>query len=157
MRSSSRRLVVVAAVLLLPSLLVAWGGASGESPTSAATIGLQRSPTTEVGSLGPVPTLPFVDNPDPTQCGIPQVWRKVDPAWITGWDQGKLIEPKVALYDSHMRHKVVGWIPDGGRVKILLVQTNPVLDFYQVRSLDLANPQTGWVPAPFLSMSPPSS
>ncbi|HVB63789.1 MAG TPA: SH3 domain-containing protein [Nitrolancea sp.] len=56
-----------------------------------------------------------------------------------------------------MRHKVVGWIPDGGRVKILLVQTNPVLDFYQVRSLDLANPQTGWVPAPFLSMSPPSS
>jgi hypothetical protein len=47
---------------------------------------------------------------------------------------------------------VVGQIPDGGRVQILLFQSNPVLDYYLVRSLDLPEAQEGWAPAPFVDL-----
>lgn len=47
--------------------------------------------------LGPlpahVPALPFPDNPDPTQCGIPTVWGLDDPAWISRYYQGEFVQP----------------------------------------------------------------
>lgn len=102
-----------------------------------------------------VPVLPFADNPDPTQCGIPMTWGKDDPAWITGLYQGKLIQPVVFLYNSHERREVVGQIPHGGRVRILLSQANPALNYYFVRSLDLQSAQEGWIPAPFVALDGP--
>jgi len=104
-----------------------------------------------------VPALPFPDNPDPTQCGIPTVWGLDDPAWISGYYQGELVPPMVYLYDSHLRTKVVGQIPHGGCVRIKLSQANPTLHYYLVRSLDLEPIQEGWIPAPFVSFEPVSS
>ena len=97
-----------------------------------------------------VPPLPFADNPDPEACGIPREWGRDEPGTVTGIYEGELVQPVVYLYDSHLRREVVGQIPDGGRVQILLAQSNPVLDYYLVRSLDLDQAQEGWVPAPFL-------
>ena len=54
-----------------------------------------------------------------------------------------------------MRREVVGQIPSGGRVRILLHQPNPVLDYYLVRLLDMDQPQKGWLPAPFLAFEAP--
>ena len=47
--------------------------------------------------LPSVPPLPFADNPDPTQCGIPAPWGKDDPAWITGIYLGEVVQPVVPL------------------------------------------------------------
>ena len=123
---------------------------ASDAATERAAVG-----ATPLATLGPlpavVPPLPFPDNPDPEQCGIPTPWGKDDPAWLTGIWQGELVQPVVYLYDSHLRREVVGQIPHGGRVEIQLFQSNPVLHFYRVRSLDLTPVQEGWVPAPFLS------
>jgi hypothetical protein len=102
-----------------------------------------------------VPELPFPDNPDPTQCGIPVRWGKDDPAWLTGYYEGEMVQPAVFFYDSHLRYSVVGSAPSGTEVRIVLYQSNPTLDYYQVETIDLDPPQTGWVPAPFLTFEPP--
>jgi len=78
-----------------------------------------------------------------------------DPAWITGFYRGQLFQPLVFLYDSHGRREVVGQIPHGGRVRIVLTQANPALDYYFVRSLDLQPAQEGWIPAPFVALDGP--
>lgn len=158
-RSRSRSLVPLLAAALL---LAACGGDAGTPPVPAtvaptparavATTAPAPSPTAAPPS---VPPLPFADNPDPTQCGIPVVWGLDDPAWITGYYQGEVIQPVVYLYDSHARREVVGQIPHGGRVRIVLSQANPALDYYHVRSLDLQPAQSGWVPAPFVLLDAP--
>jgi hypothetical protein len=102
-----------------------------------------------------VPNLPFADNPDPTQCGIPIQWGLDDPAFLSGYYEGRLIQPEVFLYDSHLRLSITGAAPTGSRVRILLYQQNPVLDFYMVESLDLDSPQKGWLPAPFIQFEAP--
>ena len=102
-----------------------------------------------------VPPLLFADNPDPTQCGIPMLWGNDEPAWITGIYQGSVFQPVVYLYESHGRREVVGRIPHGGRVRIVLTQANPALNYYFVRSLDLQPAQGGWIPAPFVALDAP--
>jgi hypothetical protein len=99
-----------------------------------------------------VPDLPFPDNPDPTLCGIPVKWGLGSPAWLRGYYQGDLIEPTVYLYDSHLRDKIAGKAPSGTAVQILLYQHNPELDYYMVETIGVSPKQTGWVPAPFISL-----
>jgi hypothetical protein len=98
-----------------------------------------------------VPELPFADNPDPNQCGIPVPWGTDEPAWVTGYYQGELVQPTVFLYDSHLRLSIAGAVPSGTEVQVILYQQNPSLDYYFVKSVDSETPQEGWVPAPFLS------
>lgn len=133
-------------VVVLAGLLTACGdGESRGADVAVATSTLGPLPAV-------VPPLPFADNPDPEACGIPREWGRDEPGQVTGLYAGELIQPVVYLYDSHLRREVVGQIPDGGRVEILLSQSNPVLDYYLVRSIDLGQPQEGWIPAPFLNL-----
>lgn len=105
----------------------------------------------EVHRDSDVPNLPFADNPDPSQCGIPIAWGDSNnKAWLTGVWHGELIEHDVLLYDSHLRQSVVGSAPHGSQVEILLFQENPVLDYYYVR----VGSKEGWVPEPFVSFDP---
>jgi hypothetical protein len=118
------------------------------SAPSATPVGVaaQRDPD--------VPALPFPDNLDPLQCGIPEVWNSDKPAWLNGSYQGKLVQPTVFLYDSHARNHITGAAPSGTEVRIELSQANPVLNFYMVRTVGLNPPQQGWVPAPFVQFEP---
>ncbi|MCA9838583.1 MAG: hypothetical protein KC422_16815 [Trueperaceae bacterium] len=101
-----------------------------------------------------IPDLPFADNPDPNLCGIPEPWLEDDPAWLTGYYEGKLIAPQIFLYDSHLRRKIVAQVKSGAEIKILLRQVNPSLNYYLVRTLSEDPAQEGWVPEPFLSFEP---
>ncbi|MDX1524244.1 MAG: hypothetical protein R3264_21620 [Anaerolineae bacterium] len=102
-----------------------------------------------------VPPLPFPDNPDPALCGIPRQWSSDEPAYLSGIYENELIQPIVFLYDSHLRRKVVAQAPHGSRVKILLSQSNPELDYFMVKVIGAEPPNEGWVPAPFVSFEPP--
>lgn len=101
----------------------------------------------------PIPKLPFPDNPDPTLCGIPTAWNRPEPGWLDGHYGGKLVEPTVFLYDSHNRNRITGKALSGTKVKVLLFQANPKLNYYLVRTLSEPR-QEGWVPAPFLRLKP---
>lgn len=101
-----------------------------------------------------VPELPFPDNPDPNQCGIPTSWGTDESAWVSGYYRGELVQPIVFLYGSHLRLSIAGTIPSGTKVKIVLYQQNPTLDFYLVKTIDFDPPQEGWIPAPFVSFEP---
>jgi hypothetical protein len=116
--------------------------------TTGAELELQRD--------ADVPDLPFPDNPDPNACGIPAPCGG-STAWVTGMYQGQMIEPTVLLYDSHERLHITGSVASGAPVQVQLYQANPVLDFYYVQSHTPNGLQKGWVPAPFLQFSPPSS
>jgi len=96
--------------------------------------------------------LPFADNPDPDQCGIPVKFGGAQ-AWLTGRWQGEMLQPDVQLYDSHQRLHVTGTAPHGAEVDVVLYQENPVLDFYMVDVVGRPH-VSGWVPAPFLSFEP---
>ena len=98
----------------------------------------------------PIPKLPFPDNPDPSLCGIPTPWGREEIVRLDGHYQGRLIEPLVHLYDSHARQKVVGRAPSGARVRIILFQSNPKLNYYFVRTINLPKNLEGWVPEPFI-------
>ena len=115
-------------------------------PTYAAQIAELRDPE--------VPDLPFPDNPDPTQCGIPTEWGLDEPAYLTGIYDGEMVQPTVLLYDSHSRFNITARAPHGSKVTVILYQQNPVIDYYFVRIVDGTAPNEGWVPAPFLSFEP---
>lgn len=115
-------------------------------PTYVAFIEAERDPN--------VPDLPFADNPDPNQCGIPIRWGSDDPAWLTGSYAGELIQPEVLLYDSHLRLDIAASAPHGSEVEVLLYQQNPVTDYYLVKIKGTEAPNEGWIPAPFLSFEP---
>jgi len=102
-----------------------------------------------------VPELPFPDNADPSQCGIPQQWSSDEPAYLSGVYEDELIQPTVFLYDSHLRRKIQAQAPHGAEVKILLAQSNPTLDYFMVKVVDAELPNEGWVPAPFVTFEPP--
>lgn len=105
-----------------------------------------------------VPDLPFPDNPDPDQCGIPIEWGEDGQAWLNGYYEGDLIQPIVFLYDSHLRLNVKGKAPHGSEVRVILYQSNPVLDYYMVQIVGEQGPDSqGWVPAPLLSFEPVDS
>lgn len=145
---------VVFLVLVVGIVLASCGG--GETA--------QRLGSSDGDDLGPilyeierdsdVPALPFDDNPDPAQCGIPVPWGESNStAWLSGEWEGQLIQPEVLLYESHLRTSVTGGAPHGSQVEIVLLQKNPILDYYFV-SVDTDPDQQGWVPAPFLSFDP---
>lgn len=146
------------------SLLLAWFAAAcsqtvtpASTPTATTPLRATDSPDREQVEIqrdSDVPTLPFPDNPDPDQCGIPQQWGQDDPAWLSGYYEGELIQSTVLLYDSHLRKSIIGAAPTGSKVEVILYQSNPVLDYYLVRTLETEEPQEGWVPAPFLSFEP---
>jgi hypothetical protein len=118
-------------------------------PTYAAQILEMRSPD--------VPDLPFPDNPDPAQCGIPIEWGQDDPAYLSGIYAGELVQPTVLLYDSHLRFNITAQAPHGTAVQVLLYQQNPTTDYYLVKITGADQPNEGWVPAPFLSFEPVDS
>jgi hypothetical protein len=99
-----------------------------------------------------VPKLPFDDNPDPSQCGIPVQWGERGQAWLSGTWEDELIQPQVLLYNSHLRTSVTASARHGTEVEIVLFQENPVLDYYFVRLPDDGG--EGWIPEPFLSFDP---
>jgi hypothetical protein len=116
-------------------------------PTLAARIAAERDPN--------IPDLPFFDNPDPNQCGIPIVWGgSNDRAWLTGMYEGELVQPMVLLYDSHLRMQITTEAPHGTAVTIIMYQQNPVVDYYYVEIDGVDGPNKGWLPAPFLSFEP---
>jgi len=159
MRVDSRILLVLI-LALLPVVFVAESVPRASSRAATRANGLFNEPFRT--DIPPPPStglrltaLPFPDNPDPTQCGIPVAWSGTDPAWISGIWQGELIAPVVDLYDSHLRRAVTGQLPHGSRVEIELSQANPVLDYYRVRSIGVEPIQQGWVPGPFVSFGEP--
>ncbi len=103
-----------------------------------------------------IPDLPFEENPDPNECGIPQPWGTFNnQAWLTGYYEGEMIQPVVYLYDSHGRNQIVATAPHGTEVEIVLFQANPVLNYYFVKIPGApAGQHEGWVPAPLLSLEP---
>ena len=152
----SRVIAIAAAATVLVAACGSTGIETSESatPTSGsdvATISHDPPP----GRDPDVPPLPFPDNPDPDQCGIPTQWGDNGQAWLTGLWEGEIIQPDVLLYDSHQRLQINGAVPHGAEVQIILYQANPVLDYYLV---DVAGTPglEGWVPAPFLSFDPVS-
>ncbi len=150
------RAVLVLATLIL---LSAWSVAAAAPGSNAETFSSPSMRPQLTPTLGPLPAvapaLPFADNPDPNACGIPVRWLSSAPAWVTGAYEGRLVQPVVYLHDSHLRRAVIGQIPHGGRIEISLSQSNPVLNYYRVRSLDLSPAQEGWIPAPFVSFEQP--
>jgi len=152
----NRLVVALAAVVVLVG-----GGAilysffNGEQGDEAQTlVPVTHSPVEyEIERDPDVPSLPFDDNPDPAQCGIPIQWGENGQAWLTGVWEGDLIQQEVLVYDSHLRVSVTGGAPHGTEVQIVLFQENPTLDYYFVRIPgDIV--QEGWVPEPFLSFDP---
>lgn len=102
-----------------------------------------------------VPELPFPDNPDPSQCGIPTEWTgDNDRAWLNGYYQGELVQPTVFLYNSHNRLSITAEAPHGAEVEVVLAQYNPVVNYYMVRIVGLEGVNEGWIPEPFLSFEP---
>lgn len=150
------RIVAIGAFVVGCATLAGCGATSDQVRPAASTSGTVPH-TNDLLALRDtdVPDLPFDDNPDPNQCGIPVRWGLDDPAWLTGVWEGELIEPTVLLYDSHSRLSITGRLDHGSEVRIVLFQENPVLDFYLVRSID--GDVEGWVPAPFLSFDPVSA
>ena len=108
------------------------------------------APHSTAGKSIPVPPLPFPSHNDPSLCGIPQPMGNGVTGTLDGHYQGKLVEPTVYLYDSHLRNAVTGEAPSGTRVQVLYYQSNPTLDYYMVRVHTARGSFDGWVPAPFL-------
>lgn len=117
-------------------------------PTYAAMLAERRNPD--------VPQLPFPDNPDPSQCGIPTPWGANSQAWLNGIYEGEVVQPVVLLYDSHLRLDIRAQAAHGSEVEVLLYQQNPVTDYYLVKLKGAEPPSEGWVPGPFLSFEPVS-
>jgi hypothetical protein len=103
-----------------------------------------------------IPPLPFADNPDPEECGIPQPWGSNNNiAYLSGEFEGQLIQSTVYLYDSHGRNAIVAAAKHGTEVEVVLFQANPVLNYYFVKIPGAPQAaREGWVPAPFLSFEP---
>jgi hypothetical protein len=157
---------IITVVVLVGILAVAWtivqpgvdGGSLGVIPTPTSEPLLLHTADTafEIERSPDVPALPFEDNVDPSLCGIPRQWTADEPAYLTGVYEGELIQPAVFLYDSHLRREVVGQVPHGTQIQILLSQSNPTLDYFFVKIPDTETPIEGWVPAPFIVFEPPN-
>lgn len=98
-----------------------------------------------------VPPLPFADNPDPTLCGIPEPDDRQ--SMVSGEYEGKLVQPIVYLYNSHLMNAITGQVYPGTQVKIELSQNNPTLNFYFVKTIGVEPAQSGWIPEPFLAIA----
>lgn len=114
-------------------------------PTYAAMVAAQRDPR--------IPDLPFPDNPDPRQCGIPIKWGTDERAWLNGMYEGAVLQENVMLYDSHLRLGISGEAPHGSEVTVLMFQENPNTDYYLVEVKGSDKPVKGWIPEPLLSFT----
>ena len=124
-----------------------------ETPNATATAAILTYMATLEAMRSPdVPALPFADNPDPALCGIPTQWGLTEPAWLTGYYEGELIQEEVLLYDSHLRLDIAGSAPHGAKVEVLLFQQNPMLNYYLVKVAETG--AEGWIPEPLLSFEP---
>lgn len=131
--------------VLLPVLLITGVVAAQESGEAGETherFQIVRDPD--------VPDLPFIDNPDPELCGIPEPFGKPNQAFLNGYYGGELIQSEVLLYDTHLRRSVVGSAPHGTEIEVILYQVNPELNYYLVRTVGLEENSEGWIPAPFV-------
>jgi hypothetical protein len=147
------RLGMIGGFVVLGTLLASCGTSNDQAEQVPPTVDTVDDADDLLALRDPdVPDLPFDDNPDPNQCGIPITWGLDDPAWLTGMWEGELIQPEVLLYDSHSRLSITGHLEHGSEVLIVLFQENPVLDYYLVRSID--GKVEGWAPAPFISFDP---
>jgi hypothetical protein len=155
MRAAGVSIAVAVSVVL--TLAAGCSGNKGGAATPAATeAAISEAAATSVLRDADVPSLPFPDNADPNACGIPTQFGGYA-AWVNGVYQGQMVEPSVLLYDSHERLHITGAIPSGTEVEVQLYQSNPVLDFYFVQAETPGGLQKGWVPAPFLQFTPPTS
>lgn len=148
-------LLGIGALIVSGGVIISIVRSNGETDASVVDHATPTEMTQEDRSTD-VPALPFPDNPDPTQCGIPVVWGSANnQAWLNGIYEGEMVQPVVYLYNSHLRHKIVAQAPHGTEVQIILFQANPVLDYYFVKILNGPVGQNeGWVPAPFLTFEP---
>jgi hypothetical protein len=152
----------VALPLLVASTLLAACGAPASptavpNPTSMSNTNNSAALSSVADRAPNVPALPFPDNLDPSQCGLPSAWTSAAPAFLTGVYDRVLVEPTVFLYDSHLRQRIVASAPNGAQVKILMAQQNPTLNYYMVEIVDASPPANeGWVPAPFVTFEPPA-
>lgn len=161
------RMTALGGLALAALLLIACQGTTAEvtPPTLEATAITAAEPAenllagvnpVEIERAPDVPALPFPDNPDPNQCGIPTTWSSDAPAYLSGLYEGELIQPIVFLYDSHLRREITVQAPHGSEIKILLSQSNPQLDYFYVKVVGAEQPNEGWVPAPFVSFEKPA-
>ncbi len=148
-------LLGIAALIVLGGVIINVVQSNGETDANFVKFAAPTEINQEARSAD-VPALPFPDNPDPTQCGIPAVWGSANnQAWLNGIYQGAMVQPVVYLYDSHLRQKIVAQAPHGMEVQIILFQSNPVLDYYLVKIPGApVGENEGWVPAPFLTFEP---
>ena len=117
---------------------------------SNGCFGASAAPTTVPDEPIPVevPALPFADNADPTLCGIPEPDDRRGIA--IGEFEGEVVQPIVYLYNSHSRSSITGQVFPGTELQVELSQTNPTLNFYFVRTINVEPAQSGWIPAPFI-------
>lgn len=134
------RLLVALGVLLLGG--AGWWAASSE-----------KGPTKRVSAARPM--LPFPDNADSRQCGIPTPLGAAYEGELTGMYDGQLFEPEVRLYDSHARMRVVARIKAGSRVRGVLLVTGPQLNYLLVEARVGGRPLEGWVPQPYFRRGAP--
>ena len=133
---------------LVGLFFAAWMLTACVAPSSPVSSHPTTAPTDPLPEAAP--PLPMVAEYDPTLCGIP---TPVDiTTTVTGEWQGQLIRPVIYLYDSHLRQAITGQLYPGTRVHVELSQTNPALNYYFVKTIDLDPPQSGWIPAPFLKL-----
>lgn len=132
---------------------------SGGKESDAETTSFEAHDSTLVAQLAAmrdpdVPELPFPDNPDPSQCGIPSQWSGDARAWLNGYYEGEMVQPIVFLYESHSRLRITSRAPHGTEVTVVLYQINPVVNYYMVRIVGPEGAGEGWIPEPFLSFDP---
>lgn len=154
-------LVAVVGLVVVAGLrIAAWGWPDSEDKEAALeTSSFEAHDPTLVARLAAmrdpgVPELPFPDNPDPSQCGIPSQWSGDATAWLNGYYQGEMVQPIVFLYESHSRLRITSQAPHGTEVKIVLYQLNPVVNYYMVKIVGPEGTGEGWIPEPFLSFEP---
>lgn len=157
-------LVAVLGLVVVVGLgIVVWNWPdSGDKEAAAETTSFEAHDPTLVAQLAAmrdpdVPELPFPDNPDPSQCGIPSQWSGDARAWLNGYYEGNLVEPIVFLYESHSRLHITAQAPHGTEVKVVLYQINPVVNYYMVKVVGSEGTGEGWIPEPFLSFEPVES
>ena len=81
-------LVLLASSCTVPDGVEAPSASEGTIASQAVEYDIERDPD--------VPSLPFDDNPDPAQCGIPVQWGESNAAaWLSGDWEGELIQPEV--------------------------------------------------------------
>jgi hypothetical protein len=134
--------------LVLAVLLCAPAGAQEEASTGVGAQPASGDASTDASTV--VPELPFDDNPDPDQCGIPQPLGDGVTGVVTGSYDGRLWFEDVHLYDSHLRGAVTGTVPHGTSVQLVMFQNNPVLNYWLVRWEGAGGTVEGWAPDPFV-------